>query len=377
MTSHLSFILRLALLVAAVNAARAFAQDSTAPSKWTTTTQQQDPKGDWNPSRTRITHSEADGRSVDSKSIEVLGPDGQYVPYSDVETESVKVDSTTVRTIQRAYGTGPGGQRVLVQVREEESSKLPGGERKSARTISNPDAEGRLQVVQREMEDSKLLSPDVRDSKTTILTPDINGGFSPSVQIEERQKTESDGSMQFKKSTQIADGSGGWQTSEVREGVSKTEDGQEVSKEETVSRLNAEGKLAVVEKTVSKQGGSGPGDRRHTIETYSTSVPGVGNDDGLQLVKRETISNQASSTGERSTTRQIEQTTPGSPGDGLQVTEKTIDIVRPRTNGVAVQKKTVLSPDADGRLREVWVDVGKTDNPTAVQVDTKTPPKQQ
>jgi hypothetical protein len=376
MKSHLSFILQVAVLVAAVNAARAFAQGSTAPSNWTTTTQQQDPKGDWNPSRTRITHSEADGRSVDSKSIEVLGPDGQYVPYSDVETESLKVDSTTVRTIQRAYGTGPGGQRVLVQVREEESSKLPGGERKSARTISNPDADGRLHVVQREMEDSKLLSPDIRDSKTTILTPDINGGFSPSVQIEERQKTQSDGSMQFKKSTQIADGSGGWQTSEVREGVSKTENGQEVSKEETVSRLNGEGKLALVEKTVSKQTG-GTGDARNTIETYANNVPGVGNDNGLQLVKRETISKQTSSTGEHSTTRQVEQTTPGSPGDGLQVTEKTIDILRPRTNGVADQKKTVLSPDADGRLREVWVDVGKTDNPAAVQVDTKTPPKQQ
>jgi hypothetical protein len=369
--------LKISILLAVVMAsAAAYAQDSSSSANWSTTTQQQDPNGVFNPSRTRITHTEADGRSVDKKSIEVLGPDGKYVPYSDVETETVKVDSTTTRTIQRAYGTSADGGRVVVQVREEEASKLPGGEQKITRTTSNPDADGKLQVVQREIEDSKLVSPDVRDTKTTILTPDINGGFSPSVQIDERQKKSSDGTVEFKQSTQISDGSGGWQTSEVREGISKTENGQELSKEETVSRPNGDGKLAVVERTVSKQSGSA-GDTRNTIETYSSNVPGVATDSGLHLVKRETIASQSSSTGEHSTTRQVEQTTPGVTGGGLQVTEKTIDIVRPGANGVANQTRTVMSPDADGRLREVWVDVGKTDNPAAVQVDTKTAPKQQ
>ncbi|HEX8816136.1 MAG TPA: hypothetical protein VF753_11595 [Terriglobales bacterium] len=366
-----------ALAAAVIFSAAGFAQDNSSTSNWSTTTQQQDPNGAFNPSRTKVTHTEADGRSIDNKSVQVLGPDGRYVPYSDVETESVKVNSTTVRTIQRAYGTDVDGRRVLVQVREEESSKLPGGEMKVTRTTSNPDADGKLQVVQREIADSKLVSPDVRDTKTTVLTPDIEGRFSPSVQIDERQKKNSDGSVEFKKSTQTSDGSGGWQTSEVREGVSKVENGQEVGKEETVSRPNGDGKLGVVERTVTKASSSAPGDSRRTTETYSTNVPGVANDSGLQLVRRETISSQTSPTGEHSTTRQVEHTTPGTPEDGLRVTEKTIDIVRPGANGMADQKRTVMGPDADGRLREVWVDVGKTDNPAAVQVDTKAPPKQQ
>jgi len=33
----------------------------------------------------------------------------------------------------------------------------------------------------------------------------------------------------------------------------------------------------------------------------------------------------------------------------------------------------ILTPDPDGRMGQVWVDTGKTDNPAAVQVDIKTP----
>jgi len=44
--------------------------------------------------------------------------------------------------------------------------------------------------------------------------------------------------------------------------------------------------------------------------------------------------------------------------------------VRPGVGGVAEQKRTILNRDSDGRLREVWVDVGNTDNPAAIQVDT-------
>jgi hypothetical protein len=344
-----------------------FAQDGSPNSSWTASSQQQDPSGTVNPIRTRESHTEADGRITDNKSVETLGPDRRYIPYQDIEKESVRVDASTVRTIERTFGRDADGRRTLVQVREEESRNLAGGAQTVTRTVLNPDANGKLQVVQRELQDSRQTSPDVRETKTTVLTPDVNGGLAPAVQIEERQKQSSDGTVEFKKSTLLSDGTGRWQLAEVREGTSKKETGEGRSTEESVSRPDSNGKLAIVERTVSKQTEAGSGEKRDTTETYSVNVPGVAGNDNLQLVQRETTLRRETSGGGQATTKKIEQRNPGNSDDGLQLTNEAIDIVRPSTGGESEQNRTILTRDSDGRLREVWVDFGKTDNPSAVQ----------
>jgi hypothetical protein len=245
------------------------------------------------------------------------------------------------------------------------------------RTIFNPDANGTLQVVQRELQDSRQSGSGVREMKTTVLTPDVNGGLSPTVQIEEREKQSSAGMVEFKKSTLLSDGAGHWQLSEVREGTSKEESGQGRSKEERVLRPDSNGRLAVVERTVSKETEAGSGERHDTIETYSINVPGTAGDGSLQLVQRETTVRRNTSTGEQSTTRQIERLNPGARSDGLQVTDEAIDIVRPGGSGLAQQKRFIFTRDSNGRLGEVWIDVGKTDNPSAIKVDISTSAKPQ
>jgi hypothetical protein len=353
------------------------AQNTSGNQSWTASSQQQDPNGGINPTRTKETHTVVDGRVVDRTLVEALGPDGQYVLYSDTEKESGRVNSTTVRNVERSFARGPNGERTLIQERQEESRSLAGGEQKVVRTISNPDANGALQVVQRELEDSKQLSPGVRETTTTVLTPDVNGGFAPAVRIEQRETQSSDGTIDFKKSTLLSDGSGHWQLSEVREGTGKQENGLMRSKDERVLRPDGNGNLSVVERRVSKQTEIGSGERRDTVETYSTNVPGQAGNDSLQLVQRETTVQQNAAAGGHSTTRQIERANPGDPSAGLRVAEKTINIVKPNGSGTADEKRTILGPDSDGRLGEVWVDVGKTGNPSAIQVDTRPPAKPQ
>ncbi len=344
------------------------AQDNSGNQSWNSSSQQGSPGGAINPTHTDQSHTESNGRVIDKTAVQTLGPDGRYVPYSDTEKESRRVNDTTVRTVERTFGRDADGRRILIQEKQEESRTLSGGEEKLTRTISNPDANGGLQVVQRETQDSKQLSPGVRATSTTIMTPDGNGGFSPAVQTEQRETKGTDGTVEFKKSTLLSDGTGGWKLSEVREGTTRP-DGQAVNKEERVSRPDAEGKMAVVERTVSKQGQGDPGDKRDTTERYSTNVPGVAGDGGLQLVQRETIVHRATTSGARTTTRQVEQPTPGEENGGLQITRESIDIVRPG-GGAADESHTILAPTSDGRMGQVWVDTGKTDNPAAVKVDT-------
>lgn len=350
------------------------AQDSSNPS-WSATSQQSDPDGRVNPTRTTETHSEANGRVVDKTSIQTLGPDGRYVPYSETEKESVRVNDTTVRNIERTFAPGPNGERTLIQEKQEESRSLPGGEQKIVRTTSSPDANGALQVMRRELEDTKQPSSGVRESRTTVLTPDVNGGLTPAVQIDQRETKTSDGTIETRKSTLLSDGAGRWQLSEVRESISKQENGQLRNTDERVLRPNANGTLAVVERTVTRQTDAGSGETHNTSETYSTNVPGQAGDDNLQLVQRQSTVRRTTATGAQSTSRQVQQTNPGNPSDGLHVTTETIDIVRPGSSGNADQTRTILAPDSDGQLHEVWVDTGKTGNPAAIQVDTRTAAK--
>lgn len=351
----------------------ATAQDSSRDKSWSSTSQQSDPNGIANPTRTTETHSESNGRTVDTTVVQAVGPDGRYIPYSQTEKESVRADANTVRTIERTYGTGPDGQRILIQQTQEESRSLPGGGQKVARTTSSPDANGGLQVIRRELVDSKQVGTGVRETNTTIYSADGSGGMSAAVQVHEREAQASDGSVQFTKSTQLSDGTGHWNLSEVRQGTIKPDGGQASRREENILRPNADGKLAVVERTVSKQS-SAAGETRGTSETYSTNVPGQAGNEGLQLVQRASTV-QRSASGRESTFRQVEGANPGNPGDGLRVTQQAIDIVRPDGRGSAEQKSTVVTFGPDGQGNTGFVDIGKTSNPGVVRVDTRSAAK--
>jgi hypothetical protein len=353
------------------------AQATSGNQSWTATSQQESPDGTMNPTRTTESHTEIDGRIVDKTSVERLGPDGRYVPYSDTEKESIRVNDTTVRNTERTFGRDSDGHMTLIQETQEESRSLPGNELQVTRMISNPDANGAMQVVRQESEDSKQLNPGVRVTNTTVLTPHLNGGLSPAVQTEQRETRGNDGTIESKKSTFLSDGTGQWKLAEVRESTTKPEGPEVRTNEERVLRPNSDGNLAVVERTVNKQNQARLGEKRDTAETYSTNVPGQAGDDSLQLVQRETTIQRSTSTGARSTTRQVEQPSPGAPNGSLQVTEEAIDIVRPGESGTANQTRTVLTPGSDGRLDQVWVDTGKTDNPSAIHVDIGTSTKPQ
>jgi hypothetical protein len=92
-------------------------------------------------------------------------------------------------------------------------------------------------------------------------------------------------------------------------------------------------------------------------------------------VQRETTVQRTTSEGARSTVRQIEQSLPGDSSNGLHVTQEAIDIVRPGASGTADESRIILTPDSAGRLGQVWIDTGKTDNPSTIKVDTNTSTK--
>jgi hypothetical protein len=362
-------VLLLALTQPTARAQAQSASDAStgARQSWTATTQQQLPSSD-NPTRTSETHTESGSRTVDSQSIQNMGMDGHYEPYLDVQKETVKVDASTIRTVERTFGRDSEGRKTLVQVTEEEKRTLPGGEVKVVRTTSDPDANGVLQTVQQELRDTRQINSNVQETKNTILTASPNGGLTPSVQTTDRETTTGDHSVAFRKSTSLPDSNGNWQVSEVREGTVKG-DGKAQTKEESVLRPGSDGNLSVVERTVSKQSENTAGEKRETVETYSTNLPGTPIDGSLRLNQQVTTVHRKSQDGTQSTATQVEQRNPAQPSDSLRVTQEAIDIVRPGTAGTTRETQTLRSLDSNGDLGVVSVDTRKQDNSPAVHVD--------
>jgi hypothetical protein len=296
----------------------------------------------------------------------VRGTDGHFEPYQDIERETVKVNATTVRTVTRAFARDANGAKTLVQVTEEEKRTLPGGESSVVRSISNPDVDGRLQLIQREVEETKQISKGVEEKKTVVMLPSVNGGLAPARRVQERRTQGANNTVESKKSVLLPDGAGNWQVDEMRQ-TSTRQEGKNLSSEERVSRVGADGKLGEISRTVTKESENASGEKHNTIETYSLDVPGTSRDGSMHLVGRATTTQRTSSTGQQTTEQQVEQPNPGDPASGLRVTTLTTDTVRPGPSG-AQATRTVQARDANGSFGIVSVDTSKSDNIHAIQV---------
>src|SRR5258708_2175933 len=245
-------------------------QSSTDNQPWTATTDLN--SNNANPTRATESHAQSGNRTLDTRSLQRRGSNGEYEPYQDIEPETVKVNSTTVRTITRTFGRDTDGRKNLVQVREEETHTQPGGDSSVTRVVSSPDANGRLQPVQREIATTKKIGKDLEETKTTVMLPGINGDLAPAMQVQERRQQGANKTVDSQKTTMFPDGSGNWQVSETRHTTIKQQ-GTNSSTEERVSRLDPDGKLTEVSRTVTHESESAPGENRNTTKVYPVDVP--------------------------------------------------------------------------------------------------------
>jgi hypothetical protein len=350
-------------------------QTDEANKSWTATTDSHSENAD--PIRTTESHTQSGNRTLDKQSVQRRGSDGLFEPYQDIEKETVQVDAATVRTTTRTFGRDADGAKTLVQVIEEEKHTLAGGDSNIVRSTSSPDVNGNLQLVQRQIEETKKTSPNVEETKTMVMLPSVNGGLAPAVRVQERREQGANGTVESQKTTLLPDGAGNWQVGEMRR-TSTRQEGDHRSTEERVSLPDSEGKLSEVSRTVSNEAATASGEKRNTVETYSTSVPGAVGDGSLHLVERATTAQQTSSTGQQVTQQQVEQANPGDPGSGLRVTTVTIDTVRPGASG-ALASRTIQARDANGSFGVISVDTTKSDNIHAIQIQIapSEPPKKE
>jgi len=347
------------LLTAQTSDARANQSES-----WTKTTESH--PANMNPTRMTQSHQKSANGMVDHQTVERLGPDGHYEPYYDVETESVQVNGTTTRTIERTYARDASGQRILTQVTEEERQSLPAEAEKLVRTTSNVDLNGRLQVAQREVTNTRKINSDEQEKNTTVFLPDVQGGMAPSMQIQQHEKRSADHSVDMQTSTLLPDGSGKWQVHEQKQSTIK-DDGKERTTDEQVLRPDVEGKMTPVSRTLGKESETASGEKKSTIETYSPDLSESAGSN-LQLSQRVTEVKRKGSNGDQSTEQHIEQRSLADPAAGLQVTTKTLNTVQPSSSGTR-ETTSIEARDGSGNFTVVSFDTQKSDNVHAVDVE--------
>jgi len=356
----------LALWAQSPNSPSDNSQSNAANQSWTATTESQRQNED--PMRTIESHAQSGNRTFDKQSIERRGSDGLFVPYQDIEKETVQVDASTVRTITRTFDRNANGVSTLVGVVEEEKRTTATGDSNVIRTTSTPDVNGNLRLTQRQTEETKKISANAEETQTTVMLPSVNGGLAQTEKVKERREQGANGTVQSEKTTMLPDGAGKWQVSEIkRTTTTQAGDNSTTSQQVSVSVPDSEGNLGVVSRTVSNAIVIAPEEKHDTVETYSINVPGAVGDGALHLFQRATTNQRTSSTGQQITQQQVEQSNPGDPSSGLQVSTVTIDTVNPSASG-AQATRTVQARDANASFPVIAVDTTKSDNIHAVQV---------
>lgn len=318
------------------------------------------------PTRIIESHSQSGNRTLDKRAVQFLGSDGRFETRQEVETENLQVDASTVRTTTRTFSRDADGRKALMQVTEEERHCLPGGGSNIVRVTSNSDLNGKLQPFRREIVETRRTDSDTEQTNSTVMLPSINGGFAAAIETHEVRKSRANGTLESEKSTSLRDGAGNWQVTELRR-VSITAEGKNRSTEERVFRRDAEGKLSEVSRVVSRDGESSSTDKRETVETYSTDVPGVTPDGNLHLVERTTTTQRTSATGEQITEKQLQQRNAGDPDSGVHVSVLINDTVRAAPSGEQAMQ-TISVRDVNGSFGVVSVDTKKSDKVLTIQV---------
>src|SRR5215469_3854045 len=194
-----------------------------------------------NPSRTTESYTKSGNRTLDKKTVEVLGPGGEYQPYMKIETETIE-GPTATRSTTRRYNPNASGEEQLTQVTESETQNSADGSARTVETTSQPDLDGNLEAVGREIT-ATTKSAASRHSQTTVYLPDINGGLAPSMQVNEQEEHSTGGEIYRKrKTTLLQDGNGNWQVYESQEKTAKG-DAQNRTSEDHIARRDFEGNV--------------------------------------------------------------------------------------------------------------------------------------
>jgi hypothetical protein len=238
-----------------------------------------------------------------------------------------------------------------VEATESLRETLPNGDSRAIQSTSVPNLNGRLSLTSQQIEQTRSASPGVRETQTTFLVPDPNETLRASERTEYSERLINPGLVRHDSTQLVRNINGRWQPTEVRRGEAQTV-ASERTEEETIQRLDMNGKLVVEERNVTRR--STTNDQEQVvIETHAPKADGIS---ALALSQRIRRTTTATADGGRYTVEEVESRSPVAPSDPMRVTHRTVTTVRQVGTGRWVTERQVFERDVNGQLRLIFND---------------------
>src|SRR5262245_25044536 len=301
-------------------------------------------------SRLVRTRTESGGREVVTETVELPGTDGRFQASTKTTTETIGTGSNSVKIKRNVFGNGAQGPLSLIETSESDQQKLSDG---TSRTVTNtwvPDLGGRLGLSSQRVQEIKSVSPDVQQTLTTVYVPGTGQALSESERVQETQRRAGSNLVQTDTQRNVRDANGKWQTTEARNKEVRTGPA-DVVEEESVRNLDADGKLTLSERTVTRRSGA-KGSEQVVTDVYSNNIAGQARASGssLELDHRIRVTATPMTNGASQTITETEARNPNVMNGPIQVVTRTVETVRQiRPDRWETQRQT-FALDGSGRL---------------------------
>ena len=268
----------------------------------TTVHESYDPAGTIGPARVTVVHSEREGGSFETSSLEIPSINGGFEKWVETEQEVSHPAPGITKTLTRHFGHDGNGRRFLVGVTEEQRSVAPGGRETLVRTESSTDLNGRLQLVEREVQETTWEAENARRTTRELFQHTPNG-LQKVRRSEESERRNGDVTSQ--QVTVLApDGEGRFVPVSRKESTTTETAADQVKDERSFGDLG-DGPLRLVQREVSRESRDTEGSRT-VVETQSAFSSGIALEPG-RLIPVQTLStsSQTAADGRSSLERQV------------------------------------------------------------------------
>lgn len=310
-----------------------------------------------------------------SQLVTVPGINGGSQPLVDQDTQTIKLDDKTTRTVTKIYGQGPDGNRQLITIDQTDKTDLGAGKSKSVSTRSDRDANGNFALTKRKESETVPTGPNSSVTHITVFQPGINQTLAPTQKIEQVDST-SASQNRTTTTTSISDGNGGWTTGNVTDTTTNKQGKDQQTQDEKVYTPDADGKLVLSRRVVTRDWKAANGQQQQETDTYATPQGGTmgAPGGGLSLMQRLTTVKTTKPDGTIETRQQTEQRSLVSPNGGLQITGAVVETATPTKGGTMATQTSVFADDGNNHLRQISVFAGEQPAPQAAVPAAKTPP---
>ena len=296
------------------------------------------------------TRTESDGREVVTETLQVPGPDGRFETNSKTITETVGIGSDSVKVKRDAFVNNAQGRLTLIDTTDTDQQKFPNGTSRTIKTTSVLDANGHPGLY-RQVQEIKTTAPDVQQTETTFLLPGINEPLHEAERVQQTVRRLGTNLVQTDSHHDVHDANGRWQTTETRSQEVRTIGPAEVVEEETVRRLDGNGRLTLSERVITHRSRSNGSDQV-VIQVYSSEILGLALGPGspLELAQRIRVTTTPMVNGGSQTVTQTEARIPGVVNGPLQVIALTVETVRQVSPDLMETQWQTFGLDGNGRL---------------------------